>query len=254
MPPLFSESHLQDYLIIMSDLARLRGFAVDVIFQHKNIAIPAFSRRGKGENPRVILLSAGIHGDEPAGLLTILDFLKSEPTSEFTWLINPLLNPSGTIAHTRENAEGIDLNRSYDRPENLEIKAQLAWLARHPAPDLFIALHEDWEATGFYFYELHCDTTPETQLFRDAILSAIAPHLLLEPGPLIDGHEASDAGWIYREDLPVIPEGLPEALYFVKKGCAHSLTFETPSEAPIGKRTAAHLAAIQAAVRHFASL
>lgn len=254
MPPYFSSSHLKQYLGEMVASARQAGFQTETISHHESIEIPAFSRLGAGNKPPVILLSAGIHGDEPAGLLTILEFLKSEPATEFTWLITPLLNPSGIIAGTRENMVGTDLNRAYGQCDSPEITSQLAWLANHPTPDLFIALHEDWEATGFYFYELHRGATPESELFCKSILAAVAPYLPIESGPLIDGHEATGSGWIYHEEIPEIPEipeGLPEALYFINKGCAHSLTFETPSEAAIGERTAALLAAIHAAAKHF---
>lgn len=246
----FSISELQSFLAEMGVSARKNGFQEDHLFKYQGINIPAYYRAGKEKNAPVILLSAGIHGDEPAGLLASAEFMKGQNSEKFTWLITPLLNPAGFLAGTRENAEGIDLNRSYDRADTMEVISQLAWLQRYPVPDLLIALHEDWEAEGFYFYEVH-RTLVKENFYRMYVLNAVEQHLPLESGEVIDGHQSTAPGWIFHEDIPEIVEGLPEALYFIQKGSAHSLTFETPTSAPIQKRVAAHLAAVEAAVGHF---
>ncbi len=198
-----------------------------------------------GNGPRVYL-SAGIHGDEPAGPLALLGLLRDDFfTRDFHWLICPALNPSGLVACTRENAEGVDLNRDYLLRSTREVRTHTAWLDAMDAPDLFISLHEDWETSGFYFYEINLGN--EDLERTRSILDSVAPWFTPEPGPTIDGHDATAPGWIYHESEPDVPEGWPEAIFLAKKGCPLSFTFETPSRAPLSQRVAAHAAAVRAA-------
>ena len=61
---------------------------------------------------------AGIHGDEPAGTLGLIDFVReldADPQlgKEFLLYIYPLCNPSGYIDGTRHARCGLDLNRHF---------------------------------------------------------------------------------------------------------------------------------------------
>src|SRR5580704_3810007 len=73
--------------------------AVDFIALRR---FPAFARKR-------VYLSAGIHGDEPAGPLAVLQLLREDqwPPDAALWVC-PCLNPTGFAANRRENAEGID--------------------------------------------------------------------------------------------------------------------------------------------------
>lgn len=198
-----------------------------------------------GQGPRVYL-SAGIHGDEPAGPLALLELLRDGFfTADIHWSICPALNPSGLAASTRENSCGVDLNRDYLLRQTPEVLAHTAWLDTVETPDLFISLHEDWETTGFYFYEINlgCEDRDRTR----SILESVAEWFMPEPGPLIDGHDVSGPGWIYHVAEPDLPDGWPEAIYLAKMGCPVSFTFETPSHALLAHRVAAHAAAVRAA-------
>ncbi|MGL5017353.1 MAG: M14 family metallopeptidase [Luteolibacter sp.] len=197
------------------------------------------------DGPRVYL-SAGIHGDEPAGPLALLELLREGYFNQaIHWMLGPALNPTGLAALTRENACGIDLNRDYWLRETPEVLAHTQWLDARPAPDLFISLHEDWETTGFYFYEINLGTEDLDR--TRSILAAVEPWFHPEPGPIIDGHDISGPGWIYHIAEPDLPEAWPEAIYLAKMGCPISFTFETPSHAPLHQRVAAHTAAVKAA-------
>lgn len=235
-------------------LSQFNANAITQGFSHEEItpSIPAYLRKAAGPT---ILLSSGIHGDEPAGPLAALAFLENGPPSDFNWLFTPLLNPTGTAQGSRENANGIDLNRDYHQPKSAEIQAHCAWLKKQPTPDLFISLHEDYDATGFYFYEVQVAGRPS---IHQAIFNKVTPHLPIEPGPLIDGRKSTADGWFFNEKLPNLAEftslegGYPEALYLSQKGCPLSLTFETPTHAaPLKTRLQAHLAAIEAAIDEF---
>src|SRR5690606_35587474 len=99
---------------------------------------------------------------------------------------------------------------------------------------LFISLHEDWETSGFYFYEINLgEDRPER---AQRILDAVSMWFPAEAGPVIDGHDIREAGWIYHAAEPDLPEGWPEAIYLAKLGCPISFTFETPSHAMLHER------------------
>lgn len=210
---------------------------------------PLISWEKPGAGPRAYL-SAGIHGDEPAGPLALLALLREGFFDPFYhWLLCPALNPSGLSVATRENAAGVDLNRDYWLRGTPEVIAHATWLDGIYTPDIFISLHEDWETTGFYFYEINLHGDEPVRARR--ILEAVTPWFSPEPGPEIDGHEVREDGWIYHAAEPDLPEGWPEAIYLAKMGCPVSFTFETPSRAALGQRVAAHVAAVKAACSSF---
>lgn len=68
--------------------------------------------------PRQVLLSAGIHGDEFAGVEGLCEWLESYVYLKFLhrWDITilPCLNPWGYEHGTRENGDGQDLNREFN--------------------------------------------------------------------------------------------------------------------------------------------
>lgn len=225
------------------EAAERAGFAPTALAELPVGPLLAWEKPGNGP---CVYLSAGIHGDEPAGPLALLELLRGDFfTQDFHWFVCPTLNPSGLVASTRENSAGVDLNRDYWLRQTTEVIAHALWIDALAMPDLFISLHEDWETTGFYFYEINLREDQPERAHR--ILKAVGPWFHPEPGPLIDGHESRENGWIYHAAEPDLPEGWPEAIYLAKKGCPISFTFETPSRAPLEPRIAAHAAAVRSA-------
>jgi protein MpaA len=156
-----------------------------------------------------------------------------------------VINPSGLAAGTRENAHGIDLNRDYTDFNSVESAAHRDWIAQHIQHlDLALHLHEDWEAQGFYLYELNLENHPSRS---PAILKAVEAHVPIEIARLIDDSPAR-CGIIRATVLPDIPEGLPEAIYFYKQFGGINHTLETPSSFTLEKRVSAHKAAVLAAM------
>ncbi len=193
-----------------------------------------------------VYLSAGIHGDEPAGVLAVAAFLQNGVSDACNWLICPMLNPSGFARQQRGNAKGDDLNRDYLILTSAEIRAHTSWVEKFPVPDLMLSLHEDWEAQGFYFYEINLqEDRPD---LSKQVLQAVAQVMPIEEARIIDDHEVRERGWIYHVPRADFPDSWPEAIYFAERGCPLSLTFETPSVAlPLKQRIAAHQSAINAA-------
>lgn len=237
---------LQKLFVAMDELFFSRGFVREEIAMTAAGPMVAWSRFA-GESFPTVYLSAGMHGDEPAGPLAIEAWWREEDTREINWLICPVLNPTGILAQTRDNAQGVDLNRDYLLQQTAEVRAHVAWLERQTVPDLFLSLHEDWETEGFYFYEI---SLSEDQPYRARrILDQVRTICPIEKNRLIDDHEVREEGWIHHEPQADFPDSWPEAIYLAKRGCPLSFTFETPSCAlPLSQRITAQRAAIRAAL------
>lgn len=183
-----------------------------------------------------LYLSTGIHGDEPAGPLAVLQLLRENnwPPDVAVWLC-PCLNPSGFLQNRRENADGIDLNRDYRSLSSAEVQAHVAWLAGQPAFDLSVCLHEDWEAGGFYLYEVNPDGQ---RSFAEAIIARVSQVCPIECATQVDGWEA--AGGIIRPRLaPAERPQWPETLYLITRKTRLGYTLEAPSDFAMSVRVTA---------------
>lgn len=231
------------FLEEFGSLAEARGFVRHALAETSAGPLIAWERPGVGP-----YLSAGMHGDEPAGPFAALELLRRGVFDDAPWSLCPALNPTGLAAGTRDNADGIDLNRDYLARRTAEVRAHAAWLEERVCPTLFLSLHEDWESRGFYFYEINLG--PDRPERASAIFSAVAPWLPREPAERIDDHDIREAGWIYHSAEADLPDLWPEAIFLAKRGCPLSFTFETPSAAPLADRVSAHIAAVRAATGH----
>jgi protein MpaA len=199
------------------------------------------------ESKRTVYLSAGMHGDEPAGPLALLKLVEGGSLTEScSWYVCPILNPTGLARGTRENFQGLDLNRDYLKFASVEISSHAEWLKGKHC-DFAISLHEDWESTGFYFYEINLQQDRPQRYQR--MVDALSPVMQMEPNPIIDEHEVREPGWIYHCADPDEPKNWPEAIYLAKMGCPLSFTFETPSSLPLESRIDAHVLAVCAALK-----
>jgi hypothetical protein len=196
------------------------------------------------EAPR-LYISTGIHGDEPAGPLAARRLLQEDawPPGWDIWLC-PCLNPMGFVLNHRENGEGLDLNRQYRTPEADETLAHVAWLGRQPRFDLCLCLHEDWEARGFYLYELNPDRLSS---LAEAIIGRVARVCPIDLSQTIEGRPAQNG--IIRPDLdPRNRPRWPEAFFLITHKTRVSYTLEAPSDFPLTARVAALVAAVTTAL------
>jgi predicted deacylase len=192
---------------------------------------------------RNIYISTGIHGDEPGGPLAVLQLLQENrwPGTASLWLC-PCLNPTGFPLNTRENSNGIDLNRQYLTPKAAETRAHIGWLENQPKFDVSLCLHEDWEAQGFYLYELNPDVQPS--LATD-IVTRVADVCPIETSQVIEGREAANG--IIRPGVdPRSRPDWPEAFYLITNKTRLSYTMEAPSDFQIATRVAALVTGVRA--------
>ena len=225
----------------------------------------ALTRNFPGDLPRVIL-SAGIHGEEPAGVYALLEFMNrsiARYLGHFSFLILPCLNPYGFTRGVRYGSGAADLNRSFDNGAGLpEVAAVKDLLNRYPGPyQLAIDLHEtdtymprgemfavEDIPAGFYMYE----TTPSGHMmFGPTILKAIstAGYPITSRRSVYGAECRNGLIAATSPDAPGYP-ALPEFnstldWYMLKNNYTHhSITIETPTAWPLRRRIAAHKKAL----------
>ena len=145
--------------------------------------LPIFSYTFGKEGPEILIL-AGVHGDEPEGVVVAQELLnrfrKSFPYKLQLTLV-PILNWDGLLLSERTNGNQVDLNRNLptkdwtqkfkearyhpglhagSEPEN---KALLKWLKQHH-PKFVITLHS-WDPV----INVNGDCFPEAKIISDHI-------------------------------------------------------------------------------------
>jgi len=227
--------------------ARENGWTAETFFESPEFNLFALTRspKLKTQNPKRVYLSTGIHGDEPAGPLAALKLIEENrwPENLNLWFC-PCLNPIGFTLNTRENAQGIDLNREYLNPLAEEIKAHIQWLERQPDFDLSLLMHEDWESHGFYLYEQNPDARAS---LAEPMIEAISKVCPIDPNEIIEDRPAKNG--IIRPSIdPKLRLKWPEAFYMINYKTRLSYTLEAPSDYPISTRADALVAAVRTAV------
>ena len=192
---------------------------------------------------RQVLITGGMHGDEPAGVEAVLQFLARDNTEllkKFSFLIVPCINPYGYVHNTRETHNGIDINRSFETGGVAEV-AIIKKALGETQFSFAIDFHEDCDATGFYLYEGKRDEKyigPELA----NVAKAIGPIDPEDPG-----EDAPDlAEGVYKVATSWGTQGLtPYLLLFHSE---HVIISETPTVWQLEQRVALHLTILDTAL------
>ena len=213
----------------------------------------------------LVAISAGVHGDEPAAPWALAALVRDGLLDRrFRYRLWPCLNPTGFAAGTRENAEGADVNRSFARGGTTPESRAVLTANRDLHFALWIDLHEDFEASGFYLYE---PLRPEQRSrFARPVADAVA-----EAGfPLQDAWEGFDVGPPGSEraqtltpgavlvdaerEAPAFRGALPLGLVLLRRAADAALTIESPRRRPWDDRIAIHRVAVVAALVQLAAM
>ena len=221
------------------DLALSHGWSCDTFLDLPGTVLRGYRRAGP-DAARNYYFSTGIHGDEPSGPLAMLELLSRNQWPEGNLWMVPCLNPTGFRLNTRLNADGIDLNRDYRHFRSREVQAHLAWLQQLPKLNTCLVMHEDWEANGFYVYEVNPGKLPS---LAEPIIASLRPEFPIEHAEFVDN-------WPHKDGIirPLIkPQDRPEwaeSLWLVVNKALRSYTFEAPSDFPLSFRVKAHVHAM----------
>ena len=220
---------------------------------------------GIGNARATIAIAAGVHGDEPAGPWALLSLVAGgllDPS--YAYRMWPCTNPSGYRLGTRENEDGVDINRSFTRGGATPEARAIVTANRDRKFALSLDLHEDYEADGFYAYEPLVDgTAPLGEFVIRSVEDAAFP--------IQDLHGAFDvvyppAGGMRAPNIEhgrVITDaraealflgGLPYNLFLLRNAAKRAMTFESPRKLAWNDRIAIHRVAVTSAIERLGRL
>ena len=195
-------------------------------------------------SPTKVLLTAGVHGDEPGGVEAALRLLESdcdEITRDFDFSVVPCVNPTGYVRDTRETSTGVDINRAFEKDDVREAQILKQLLTRLDVACL-VDFHEDWEATGFYMYEGKRDD----EWIGAQVVRAVETVDPVDPDA--EGDELISKG-LYKVTEAWGTMGL--APHVLKFHAPHVMIFETPTSWTIDQRARAHRRALDAVLGYY---
>jgi len=193
-----------------------------------------------------VLITAGIHGNEPSGVEAIVEIIKNigqEPNRYTDVAIDfiPMINPWGWTRNVKWNGDAIDINRKFisiDTQEAIAVKMYIL----SKKYDLTIDLHEDGRYDGFYIltYDNH-DLTKSQYLAKK----------LKEKGidlRIFKGNE----GYIHVTREKFNELNLPTFAYYLRLNNTNkAYIFETPYNKPMQERVDLHKYAVNVLINLF---
>lgn len=209
--------------------------------------------REKGRVKKNLCISAGIHGDEPAGVEALIGFLKMiSPGSRILRSINltifPCNNPYGYETGRRTNGKGNDLNREFRKMRPDQEVSLIRSALEKRSFDFSLELHEDVDSIGFYLYELKGG---EEESFGKEIINIISKKYPINLNEEIEGMGADNGvispngGEDEFKEMIQKRRRWPQALYQFNKGTRHCITCETPVHLKMEKRINMHMLALE---------
>ena len=192
---------------------------------------------------------AGIHGDEVAGSLAAVRFLRelvqeSELARGYEFFIYPVCNPTGFADGTRHSRSGLDLNREFwkdsDQPEVRLLEREILQLNF----DGFLSLHADDTSDGLYGFAL--GHTHAIHVLTPA-LEAASSVLPRNHRSRIDNFPAQNS--IVRSRYPGMLGPKPDT-----RPQPFEIVLETPALSPIGDQVESSVIALHRILEEYRNL
>ncbi len=207
---------------------------------------------------RSAIITAGFHGDEKAGPLTLLDHVAEivayAVERDVALHIYPCINPSGFEAHTRYNLSGERPNNDFLRyeiepdcwrgelrpgqsflrmvPATEGLPKETAALAREldaqPAPDVALDLHQDNFIHGALFYAY---VFGDPDAYRPLLARSGALVPILRSSIVDSGHEPGSDVHSDPEGMIICTDGSITDR-FHRAGVPYTAAIETTTETP----------------------
>jgi hypothetical protein len=244
-----------------------KGFSIEFmgIADCKFIEYPLFcltTGNNQDTNLKDVLISAGIHGEEPAGVYTLMRFLKHDMFFDFAkdyrFLIFPCINPFGFEHGHRFNSNGVDINREFKKDSLCrEANRVMGVLGRKARKFVCtIDLHEtdpnwadegftkDYNPKTFYMWETASDKSIR---IGDKVIKEIMKWAPVCGWPKIYGDTNNGGVVWYPEGCgnPVYAQGTTLDAFLNANYTPQSFTLETPCGWNMERRIATHLVALQ---------
>ncbi len=235
------------------------GFVNEELMTHPLFCV-SIVNRGVA-NLQDVLISGGIHGEEPAGVHTILKFLEHDIfdfLGNYRFLIFPCINPFGFEYGFRFNTGGIDINRQFksdsdSREASMVMRALWGYGRRFACT---IDLHEtdpNWADEGFskeanpctfYMWETASDKNIR---IGDKVIEEVKKTVEVCDWPKVYG-DVNNGGVIWYPEgcgNPVYAQGTTLDAYLNANYTPQSFTLETPCGWDLKKRIATNMVALR---------
>ncbi len=194
-----------------------------------------FCCRTPENDGKKICIISGLHGDEPGGPLGILKFFskKNIDSLKKNLLIIPVLNPEGFDKGEREDGDGRDLNRVWNRKKDKEPVKTVKDVVQEFKPDILLSLHEDDNVDGFYLYPSDDIDYSIVNYFKDFL------HTIFDPisNKTIYGDKVKNGVVVSMGKKPKHYASMEK--FFEKSGIPN-VTLEIPGSVSFKKRTSAY--------------
>lgn len=222
-----------------------------------------------GSGPHNILLTAAIHGNEPAGALALTQFCNKHLhnyTTDFSFCIYPCLNPHGFDHSTRGNFNNANLNREF-KPDTQE--PEIGFI-KNTLKDSYIFtmdLHETLPITqsttgeepngnnpdGFFLWEL-CDNK-EKRIGQKIIDNVTHTNLPICTWKNIYDDSAHNGVISYPEGCgtPAYASDTVFDMHLKTYYTNHAFTIETPINYSLEQRIQGHITSILTALEEYTS-
>jgi hypothetical protein len=259
---------------VESKLSQLKGCSVEQIARvsYGGASWPILcvrSTRWDATRPTV-LISGGLHGDEPAGVHAALAFLadgQREFNDVLQFVVFPCVNPSGFDADTLETRSGANLNRLFGTESTQpEVRAIEDWLRVHGRHfRMTFDLHEvppDYVGEGFlekdnpraaYLYETASDGSKRIgRLMIDAL--PVSRPVCDWPTIYNDINQAGVVSYPEGCRNTIYAKGTSFDAFLSRRYAGHSFTLETPTGWSLSDRIDTQLTFLKVALRHAAPI
>lgn len=208
---------------------------------------PLFSvvLNNKQSPKKTVCFSAGIHGDEISGPLSILKFVENFNYRRFQnikIILFPVANPSGFDKRKRRNYLNRDLNGHFCDKKLTGENKMLYDAVKNEDIFFFHALHEDIDEKRFYLYNFE---KKKEKIYRD-IVKFTRKYFPIHAGKYAYGDKVSNGIIINRKD------GSFEDRLF-RDGIPFAMCTEIPGKTSMTKRISANIAIMNLVIK-FTSL
>lgn len=243
----------QDVDCFFSSIRRValrRNYSIEVLGVVGGDSIYLLCPPSTGRRPHV-LVSAGFHGEEPAGCWGILNFLETANDNLFLQCsisFLPLVNPTGTRQGRRHNEWGENPNIGFchtpsGRPEPSRegtILVKNIEVLKKYGHDGFLSLHEDIDCTEFYIYTFEKGISPGE--FSVALKNTEERFFKPMPDGIFEGGNVTN-GIVFNHC-----DGSFEDLMF-HEGIPHTACTETPGRLDFSLRVKANAELVKSFVK-----
>jgi protein MpaA len=244
-------ARVRDYGEVVQRLQNIRRKGWSVKRAGELWGYPWFcARRMVDKVAPTILLTGGMHGEEPAGVEGVLGWLEGDQWAKWrvNWFVLPCINPYGWERNQRTNAQRYDINRQFRKSSDCPEAELIKQLVSGRKFLFSMEFHEDVGASGYYLYELR----REAPFVGERVLKAVGKIVPINREPVIDGNRATGRGLIRRDASEFAFERRqrwPMAFHLFLNCTSHVLGSETAVRVPLEKRAAAHQAALKAVLQ-----